>query len=245
MEALQDYVSKWQIIQVVGAAGITFIGGGLFWWYAQTKINDANRSIEKLATEQKVLQQKKDALSGEITKPRNEVAISELISIRIGGMSTGYPRHWFKGGKTFSPIAMGQPSGKVVEPFKIKVDSTNRILISAQFLDLVSGEVSILTDNEWEINKNNWSRRNYDDSGVEVMDRDGIAKIQFDYVDNNTVLITGLFRLSKVVIEAHVDYVRMHQPEHITTEKAREISNSIPNLFRYPADNHFGERVKK
>ena len=98
-----------------------------------------------------------------------------------------------------------QPIGLNV-PFSIRSDS-NGLLISAIVHSLDGKVIAKIYDNEWVLNQNNYFRKNFDSSALEVIDEYDIPVLQIEYLDESTIKIGGIFYTEeKETLEIYPDF---------------------------------------
>ena len=96
---------------------------------------------------------------------------SDDLLIKFGGNYVGTSKSRMKEGyvvKLISEI-----------PLSVRWEE-NKYLVSARIKSLSGDIVAELIDNEWEVNPNNYFKRNYDKHGIEIIDKQGVVKIQVD-----------------------------------------------------------------
>lgn len=98
-----------------------------------------------------------------------------------------------------------QPLGRYA-PFSIKRDS-NGLLISAIIHSLDGKVIAKIQNNEWVLNPNNYFRKNFDKSALEVIDEYDIPVLQVEYLDGNNIKMGGIFHLGeKETSEMYPDF---------------------------------------
>lgn len=228
-ESLQFW--KWMawLIPIISA----FVGG-LLTIYAVNKKENIAKYIEN---ENK----KKQALSGVIKpKPNDSGDDKQMIRILFGNSGVGQSKEHLRNGFPFQPIVVDGDNRIIV-----KLGSDDEILISSSFRSLDNTIVATLTNNEWEINPNSFFRRNFDSKGLEVIDKEGILKFQVDYENDSTIRIGGCFVFGHALFVITRSEMRFINLQKTTREQIIKHSESIPNMFVYPAETHLGERLKK
>lgn len=101
--------------------------------------------------------------------------------------------------------AVLQPLGRYA-PFSVSEDS-NGLLISAVVRSLDGRIVAKIHNNEWVLNPNNYFRRNFDKSALEVIDEYDIPVLQIEYLTKNQMKLGGIFYLEeKEISELHPDF---------------------------------------
>jgi len=98
-----------------------------------------------------------------------------------------------------------QPLGRYA-PFSISKDS-NGLLISAIVRSLDGRIVAKIHNNEWILNPNNYFRKNFDKSALEVIDEYDIPVLQIEYLSENQLKLGGIFYLEeKEISELYPDF---------------------------------------
>jgi hypothetical protein len=98
-----------------------------------------------------------------------------------------------------------QPLGRYA-PFSISKD-TNGLLISAVVRSLDGRIVAKIHNNEWVLNPNNYFRKNFDKSALEVIDEYDIPVLQIEYLTENHLKLGGIFYLEeKEISELYPDF---------------------------------------
>lgn len=85
-------------------------------------------------------------------------------------------------------------------PFSIR-KTKEGLLVSMVMRSLDGKVIARLFENEWVLNPNQYYRRNFDDSALEVIDEFGLPALQIEYIDPVTVRFGGVFHTT----EARVD----------------------------------------
>ncbi|HVM60660.1 MAG TPA: hypothetical protein VMV72_07305 [Verrucomicrobiae bacterium] len=98
-------------------------------------------------------------------------------------------------------------AGKILQPFGANVafslKATNGgLLVSAMFFSLDGRIVSEIRDNNWVLNPNNYFRKNFDRSSLEVIDEFNTPVLQVRYLTLNSFKIGGLFRGEKLPVSS-------------------------------------------
>lgn len=142
-------------------------------------------------------------------------------SQQVGTLEPKYSRTYRGSDKSYTSVVMDQSSqvftvqmseGVVVQPlgryapFSIR-RANNGLLISAIVHSLDGKVVAKIQDNEWVLNPNNYFRKNFDRSALEVIDEYDIPVLQVEYLDESKIKIGGLFRLEeKETSEIYPDF---------------------------------------
>lgn len=158
-----------------------------------------------------------------------EIAIPFLIipakpdpsSQQVGTLKPKYPRTSKSSGESYTSVGMDQSSqvftiqmseGVIVQPlgryapFSISRDK-NGLLISAIVHSLDGKIIAKIQDNEWVLNPNNYFRKNFDRSALEVIDEYDIPVLQVEYLDESRIKIGGIFHLEeKEISEIYPDF---------------------------------------
>jgi hypothetical protein len=98
-----------------------------------------------------------------------------------------------------------QPLGRYA-PFSIR-KKNDELLISVIIHSLDGKVIAKIIDNEWELNPNNYFRKNFDRSALEVIDEYDIPVLQVEYLDEKRIKIGGIFHLEeKEISEIYPDF---------------------------------------
>jgi hypothetical protein len=98
-----------------------------------------------------------------------------------------------------------QPLGRYA-PFSISRDK-NGLLISAIVHSLDGKIIAKIINNEWVLNPNNYFRKNFYKSALEVIDEYDIPELQVEYLDESRIKIGGIFHLKeKEISEIYPDF---------------------------------------
>jgi hypothetical protein len=177
----------------------------------------------------------KSSLSGILRS--QEIPLSkELIQVHFGTNQYTYPVE-----------LMGNE--KVIHPFT-GVDiclKDDKMLVSAKVRNIDGKTYADLTDNEWEIIKNNRFKRNYDSTALEVCDADsGLVVLQVELLDRQSLRLSGLFEDasylwcvtdSPEILHVRKDEIGKYMPQIESCLKTQE------RLFKYPSELHLHERT--
>jgi len=162
-------------------------------------------------------------IAGLIPKPweNKNVIVPEPLSKQIGTLKPKYPRINKSSGESYTSVGMDQSSqvftfqmneGVIVQPlgryapFSISKDKDG-LLISAIVHSLDGKIIAKLENNDWVLNPNNYFRKNFDRSALEVIDEYDIPVLQVEYVDENRIRIGGIFHLEeKETSEVYPDF---------------------------------------
>lgn len=171
-------------------------------------------------------------------KNKELASAEDIVWITFGSNRMGIDKESIKHGEVFSPVLFVEDSPLIIK----LVDGA--LKFSGSFRSLDGKIVAEIKDNEWQVNPNNYFKRNYDDNGLEVIDADGIMKFQVDFIDENNVNVNGFFKMENTYVLATNDRMT-RTPEVRFKEKADIVreSEKLPLLFNYPEDIHFGERA--
>lgn len=248
--------------------GVMVLFAGYMQWRSERREKD--RVVEKSALSGSFKPPKIDSLRSQITpesdKKMAEQIVGELDFYEILkrpelGETRIFLIHQFClldtveisfGDVRFSEIKRRLESGHELTPFgigdgiRITVKLRNdTILLSGSFRSLDGNTVAEIVDNEWQINPNNYFARNYDHHGLEIIDRDGIMKVQIDFIDKDSIIVNGFFKVDGVYSLVTRDKWEKW-PEGTLATKADLIkaSEKLSLMFRYPSDKHFGKRAK-
>lgn len=185
-----------------------------------------------------------DAVAKEDVVKEKDMIEKMLYVNETVGIYIGENNKIFEGNKNdlkngFRPL---EKNFGVKIPFEVKLKN-DTLLVSATFRSLDNNIVAEIIENEWELNPDNYFKRNYDENAIEIIDNEGIIKVQVEFLDKEKIKISGLFFDGNGIITLG-NKMRYDKPLP-SKEELISKSNSIPNIFRYPADLHFGKRVNE
>jgi len=181
------------------------------------------------------------ATTGTITPPKVSSEIVSQVTVLIGTNTLNVNKGFVTNGRSFSPLT-GLGSDL---PLTFTLDQDGALMVSAKFKDFNGGIVGVIKNNEWEINPNNYFRRNYDSRGLEVIDREGITKFQIEFITNEKIKIGGVFRDSVNWLFVNDRTISVTDVRAIKKEEIIAKSELIPDMFKYPADKYFGVRANE
>jgi len=99
-----------------------------------------------------------------------------------------------------------QPLGRYA-PFSIRRAKDGGLLISAIIHSLDGKVIAKIQNNNWVLNPNNYFRKNFDKSALEVIDEYDIPVLQVEYLDGNNIKMGGVFHLEeKETLEIYPDF---------------------------------------
>jgi hypothetical protein len=160
----------------------------------------------------------------------------ELIKVYFGTNSSDYPVELMGNQKVFHPF-----SGIDI---CLKDD---KMLVSARVFSVDRKLWADLTDNEWEIIKNNPFKRNYDSTALEVCDANsGIVVLQVELLDRQSVRLSGLFEVGSCVLCVTDSPEILRVPLNEIQKYAERIKSCLKTqerLFKYPSNLHLHERT--
>jgi len=162
-------------------------------------------------------------IAGLIPNPweNKDVIVPDPLSQQIGTLKPKYTRTSKSSGESYTSVGMDQSSqvftiqmseGVIVQPlgryapFSISRDN-NGLLISAIVRSLDGKIIAKIQDNKWVLNPNNYFRKNFDRSALEVIDEYDIPVLQVEYLDESRIKIGGIFHLEeKEISEIYPDF---------------------------------------
>lgn len=178
------------------------------------------------------------ATTGTITPQKVSSDNGSQVTVLIGTNTLNVNKGFITNGRLFSPLT-GIGSNL---PLTFTLDQNGALMVSAKFKDYNGDIVAVIKNNEWEINPNNYFRRNYDSRGLEVIDREGITKFQIEFITNDKIKIGGVFRDSTNWLFVNDRTISGTDVRAINKEEIIAQSELIPDMFKYPADKYFGVR---
>lgn len=171
---------------------------------------------------------------------------SGLISGELKNKSIIYPvinlggaKFVLTGGSNALPFKhLGKPI--IDDPLEVWIEN-NELKISAVVRDKSGKIMAILEANEWQVNPNNVLDRNFDKNAVEVINEKGEVILQADF-NGKEVNFAGIFTRQdgwKVAI-GPAPYGEGGMFEFRPPNE--NIETSFNKIFRYPSEQHPGER---
>jgi len=150
-----------------------------------------------------------------------EIIVSDPLSQQVGRLKPKYPKSTEASGELYTSVGLDQRSqlytiqmneGVIVQPlgryapFSISKDKDG-LLISAIIHSIDRKIIAKIQNNEWVLNPNNYFRKNFDRSALEVIDEYDIPVLQVEYIDENRIRIGGIFHLEeKEISEVYPDF---------------------------------------
>lgn len=95
--------------------------------------------------------------------------------------------------KSYPGNIVGPEGREILRYITAEIDSLNKILISTTVYDNEGHQIIKIVDNRWRPNRNFIPQLNYDSRGMEAIDNNSNIALSIDVVDNNKVVIQGIF----------------------------------------------------
>ncbi|MGN7888405.1 hypothetical protein [Dyadobacter sp. 22481] len=154
-----------------------------------------------------------------------------FVEIKIGN---GVGR-WFAGAADGVIFRIGDEIGLGV------TEKSGNLLVSFIVRDKFGEIVAEMTENEWELNEENFYKRNYDDTGLEVIDSKGDVIFQIE-------LEKGLIKLQgKLYTRSGGGAAFYCAPDGAAVIQGFDStfvdSIHIQPIFKYPSEKYFGVRL--
>lgn len=197
----------------------------------------AGIKIHKIEEENKRLESGKSANYGSISPQRS--IIPDVLTCYIGTNEFKINTDRIRNGREFKPFSIIS----INLPFSISLSQEGRLSINGSFTDFDGKIIAVMKNNEWETNPNNYFRRNYDTKGFEVIDIEGLTKLQVEYIDYDKIKFGGVFKDSLkwvFVSDTTIEYASANLSKEEIIKKSAQVSD----MFLYPADKYFGVRQK-
>lgn len=252
MDPIDQSIQFWTKVQTIGTYAIPILfalTGLIFYLVTQGKIE--KYQAEKVQLEK--IEKEKSAKSGEIKGGKITMygeSPEVLITLILGNMGFG------AFSRDLGADALNLEDAEIVRyhsnilPLPIKVKVVNKEVFVSMKITSADGKImGEIVNNEWELNTNNYFRRNFDSTGFEVIDQEGIIKVSIDIRRGAVIYVHGVMYWNDAYVV--MPSVR-HQGKLPLEESTRrikadkkeiaKISKTIPNLFKYPADKYFGVR---
>lgn len=124
----------------------------------------------------------------------------------------------------------------------IKISSEG-LSVSALFRGLDGKIIAEINNNEWEINPNNYYKRNYDKKGIEVIDNYGVPVMQLDFIGKDSIFFGGAYRTeSRLYILGDNGVTSYNADKMPSIDQYLKLGDNIKKIFKYPSDKNFGVR---
>ncbi len=224
-----DSLLIWELVRV--AAPVLGIAVIIFATIRIHNIKAENVRIEKAIS----------ATSGVIQPPTLGNRMGGKVTVLFGGNELNLITGNITKGKFFNPM----PMVGAFMPLEVSFSETGALLVNARFTDFDGSIVAVMKNNEWEMNPNNYFRRNYDEQAFEITDKDGITKFQIEFINNVTIKFGGVFRDSVNWWFVTESKATIYDIGAITKEEIIEKSVLVPEIFEYPATKYIGVRKIK
>ena len=145
-----------------------------------------------------------------------------------------------QGGSNVLPFSY--KNGPLIDdPLDVWIEN-GELKISTNIRDESRNIIATLDSNEWQVNRNNYFDRNYDKKAVEVINNKGEVVLQAEFT-GEYVNFAGVFYREdgwKVAVGPAPDgdggLFEIRPPNE-------SLQYKFERLFRYPSDEHFGERI--
>ncbi|MHC4702332.1 MAG: hypothetical protein ACYTFQ_17330, partial [Planctomycetota bacterium] len=118
--------------------------------------------------------------------------------------------------------------------FRIEND---RVYVSADIRDPTGSIIAQIKNNEWQVNQNNIFDRNYTRNSVEVVDQEGQVVLQVVLV-KDVIQVQARFYNSEGKV-----YTIYGDPQMGGGAISFGAEVRIRPMFRYPSQDHFGEKL--
>ena len=138
-------------------------------------------------------------------------------------------------------------SDRVIKPVSgVKITFVEGGLrVSATAISTDGKVVAQIVNNEWEINPNNYFKKNFDEAALEVIDETGLPVLQVLFLDRKAVKVTGLFDAGEDIqcvtdlgfVFSKRDSLQEHEGD------VRALLLEQQKIFQYPSSLYFGERA--
>lgn len=188
-----------------------------------------NIVITKQEEEEKKYSKYSGLISGEL---KNKSIIYPVINF-------GGAKFVLTGGSNALPFKhLGKPI--IDDPIEVWIEN-NELKISAVVRDESGKIMSKLKANEWQVNPNNVLDRNFDKNAVEVINEKGEVILQADF-NGKEVNFAGIFTRQDGWKVAVGPAPSGEGGMFVFTPPNEDIKVSFNKIFRYPSEQHPGER---
>jgi len=198
----------------------------------------ATVKIHNIKSKNERMEKAISATSGMIVPPKIDTGISQIVTVSFGTNNLNVAKGFITNGKSFNPLGgLGCDL-----PLSFTLDQSGALMVSASFRDYNESTVAEISNNEWQINPNNYFKRNYDSQGFEVIDKEGLTKFQVEFIDGEKIKIGGVFRDTYNWWFVNDTTVYMTDVKLLKKEDIIKESERVPDMFQYPEDKYFGVR---
>jgi len=180
------------------------------------------------------------AVTGEFVfdfdKPFNE---DEDVRVFFGSMSISAPLSDFRKINGISRfISIGY------NPLRFKIIG-QKLLVSCKIYDTSDNFIVEIIDNKWRVNKNAVSKFNFDNKGFEVFDNKGRVSISVTIIEDNVLLVQGIFpnRKYKSMAIASAFGYSPNESFGSSEDEYRLDTTTFYQLFNYTGNKWHGERI--
>ncbi len=175
---------------------------------------------------------------------------STKYKLYFGGMGTGILGYMLKEGLYLDNFIVCGESEKPMVKLSVK---DGGIKLSATFYDINDQVIGELIENEWRLNTNNYFKRNYDNSAIEVIDNYNVIVIQILFSDER-IQVNGVMHCDQNVLignnsETRLIAKRLIKNEIIDPETGKSFKETyldkgraIKKIFKYSGKDWLGTR---
>lgn len=188
------------------------------------------------------IKQKQAATSGELSQKSQE-SPKRGVTVTCGGNTLYLSGDRIWSGEYFN---LGELTG-LFPPLNVKI-TEDKLYISMEIFDFDGMVIAIIHDNEWDLNRNNYFQRNYDDFALEVIGVDNIPYLQIELAGNYEIKLGGVF-ITKGKVTIVTDSILVSLVNEV--ESNQELKDAIEEVggispwFKYPSDMYLGKWAKK
>lgn len=210
--------------------------GAILYFFINFKISNLEDEVQKI-------NERKSALEGKIfNKSTSSNKSKDLITVIVGSnkMMFKYDKKELNTRKYyFKPFQQS-----FYDSTSLIIELSNKgLFITATFRSLDGKIIAEINKNEWEVNSNNYLKRNYDKYGLEVIDNYGVPVLQIDMIDKSTIYFGGAYRTDRGLYIIQNRKIVFNSADVMPSlDKYIELGNKIKKMFKYPSNKNFGLR---
>jgi hypothetical protein len=177
----------------------------------------------------------KNAIEGEL-KPKKGTQKKRDVTLCLGSNKIAVQTSLIANGYMYRPLHFIG----IEIPFLVKVIN-GKILIDAEFRSLDDSYVATIKNNNWTLSKFNHHKKEFNDNKLEVVDNQGITKLQIDFSDEFNIKLSGVVYDGTNIYFIYPDggvssstmqpANKQDEPHFMSRKEAIEKSRGMPELF--------------
>lgn len=122
-----------------------------------------------------------------------------------------------------------------------------KVYVTTKVFDKDGKIVCEIDNNEWSVSPNNYYKRNYDDTAIEVIDQYNNVVLQVELLPNNIIEVRGIFTSHSgdcILLDGSGFEILKYNTGAITQAQYNSAARSIKRKFIYTGEDYLGKRVK-